>query len=74
MNTITIPKKEYEELVDAKLHYEYLRQLMKENIFAPPPIRNRKDVLKQFKATKKYNQKFLKSLEGGLKRSSYFKA
>ena len=41
MATITIPKKEYQELVDKKFRYEMLREIMKEDIFAPPPTRNR---------------------------------
>lgn len=73
MNTVTIPKKEYKELVDRKLRYEYLRQIMEEDIFTPPPTRNSKEVLDVFKASGRYNKKFLESLKKGLKRSSYFK-
>lgn len=73
MVTITIPKKEYQELLEKKLRYEYLRQIMSENIFASPPTRNIKEIIGAFKATRKYNQKFTKSLERGLGRSSYFK-
>ncbi|KPJ56347.1 hypothetical protein AMJ49_05080 [Parcubacteria bacterium DG_74_2] len=73
MATISIPKKQYNELVDKALRYEYLRQIMKENIFASPPVRDTKKIIKSFKETGKYNQKFLQSLEKGLKRSLYFK-
>ena len=73
MATITIPKKEYQRLLERALRYEYLRQVLEEDIFAPPPVRNSKVVIKEFRATKRYNQKFLKSLAKGLKRSSYFK-
>ena len=73
MSTITIPRKEYEELVDKRLRYEYLRQMMNGDIFSAPPEKNIKKVLKEFRASKKYSQKFIKSLENGLKRSSYFK-
>ena len=73
MATVTIPKKEYDKLIDKALRYEYLRQLMKENVFASPPVRDAKKIIKNFKATGEYNQKFLESLEKGLKRSSYFK-
>ncbi len=55
MATITIPKKEYED------------------IFAPPFTHNTKEVVAAFRATKKYNGKFLKRLANGLKRSFYFK-
>lgn len=72
MNTITIPQKEYRELIDTQLRYEYLRQIMTDDVFSPPPTRNRKEILKTFKETKKYNQSFLKSLEKGLQRSPHF--
>lgn len=73
MSTVTIPKKEYRELIDKKQRYEYLRQIMEGDIFSPPATKNRSEVMRAFRATKKYNQKFLKSLEMGLRRSSYFK-
>lgn len=73
MSTITIPKKEYKELVEKKFRYEYLRQIMEEDIFASPPTRNIKEITAAFKKTGLYNQKFIKSLEKGLSRSAYFK-
>ena len=73
MVTVTIPKKEYQRLSEKALRYEYLRQLLEEDIFASPPIKNTKDVVREFKKSGLYNRKFLKSLEGGLTRSSYFR-
>ena len=73
MNTVVISKKEYRELINKKLRYEYLRNMMEEDIFAPPATRNSKEIIKAFKATGQYNQKFLKSMAQGLRRSSYFK-
>lgn len=73
MNTITIPKKEYKKLVDAKLRYDYLRQVMEQDLFAPPPTRSIRIIMKDFRETGLYNEKFLKSLEHGLRRSSYFR-
>jgi len=73
MVTITIPKKEYQKLIEKALRYEYLRQLMEEDIFASPPVRDIKKIIKEFKKTNLYNAKFLKSLERGLKHSPYFK-
>ncbi|OGF49846.1 hypothetical protein A3G55_04055 [Candidatus Giovannonibacteria bacterium RIFCSPLOWO2_12_FULL_44_25] len=73
MVTVTIPKKEYEELVDKRLRYDYLRQLMEQNIFAAPPTKNIKEIMFSLEATKKYNKKFLASLKRGFKRSSYFR-
>lgn len=74
MDTITLPKKEYQNLIEKALRYEYLAKIIKkqEDIFACPPIKSSKEVLKNFKAVGLYNPAFLKSLESGLKRSSYF--
>lgn len=74
MQTVTIAKNEYRELLDKKLRYEYLRQIMlAQDIFKVPPTRKVKDITRDFKATGKYSQKFIASLEKGLKRSSYFR-
>jgi len=72
MNTINVSKKEYEELIKTKFRYEYLKQVIKDDVFLPPLIKNTEEIIKAFKKTKKYNQKFLSGLENGLKRSSYF--
>lgn len=72
MATITIPKKEYQRLMDKALRYEYLRQILEEDIFASPPTKNIKEIIGEFRKTNFYNQSFLKSLERGLSRSSYF--
>lgn len=73
MSTITIPKKQYQQLLDKALHYEYLRQLMSEDIFSLPPTKNVKEILSAFKETKTYSREFLQSLGKGLRRSSYLK-
>jgi len=73
MNTIAISKTEYKELLDKKLRYEYLRQILEEDIFSPPVVRSVKTIISNFKSISKYNFPFLKSLEKGLKRSSYFR-
>lgn len=73
MASVTIPKKEYQELVDKKFRYEMLREIMKEDIFAPPLTRSRENILTLFRATKRYNKKFLEGLKKGLRRSSYFR-
>ena len=73
MVTITIPKTEYQQLTRKAFHYDYLKQIIQEDIFASPPVCDRKKILKEFKGTDLYNQKFLNSLERGLKRSSFFK-
>ncbi len=73
MSAVTISKREYRELVGTKLRFEYLRQLLKEDIFTSPPTRSIREVVKSFRATGKYTRGFLKSLEKGLGRSSYFR-
>ncbi|MEW5907774.1 MAG: hypothetical protein AB1643_01135 [Patescibacteria group bacterium] len=73
MSTITISKKEYRDLMEKKLRYEYLQQLMQKDIFSPPPTKNVKEVISAFQKTKCYNKNFIKSLEKGLSRSNYFK-
>lgn len=75
MDTITIPKKEYQRLLEKAMRYEYLRKLIeeKEDIFSSPPTRNVKEIIRAFKETGIYSSEFIKSLGKGLKRSSYFK-
>ncbi len=42
--------------------------------FSTPSVKSRKEVLANFKKTKRYSAAFLKDLEKGLKQSSYFNA
>lgn len=72
MNTVTIPKKEYHNLLDARLRYQYVRHLLVEDVFSPPPTKKRAELMRALKTTKKYPPRFLKSIERGLKRSPYF--
>jgi hypothetical protein len=46
--------------------------IKKNRIFSTPPTKNVKSILKTFRNTRLYNTRFLKSLEKGLRRSSYF--
>jgi hypothetical protein len=73
MPDVTISEKEYRKLLDAKLRYEYLRQLLEDDLFSPPPTTDNKSVIAAFRKTGRYNEKFLKSLDAGLKKSSHFK-
>lgn len=41
--------------------------------FISPSTKNKKQILGDFKQTKKYSNEFLKDLEKGLSRSDYFK-
>ncbi|MDI6602842.1 MAG: hypothetical protein QME57_01840 [Patescibacteria group bacterium] len=74
VESVTISKKEYQKLLEKAFKYEYLSQILKEkkDIFASPPTRKIKEIIKSFRETKLYSPQFLKSLEKGLKRSSYF--
>ena len=73
MNKITISEKDYRELVETKLRYKYVCDLIEGDLFSAPPTKNVNEVIRSFKDTKKYNQSFLKSIEKVLKRSSFFK-
>lgn len=73
MSTIAISKTEYKELLDKKLRYEFLRQILEEDIFSAPPTRSAKAIISNFKSVGKYKKSFISNLEKGLKRSSYFK-
>jgi len=73
MSNVTIPKREYQKLLDRTLRFEYLRQILQENIFSPPPIKNIKTIIREFRGAERYNDKFLESLAKGLKRSPHFK-
>ncbi|MEK7138914.1 MAG: hypothetical protein AAB799_01915 [Patescibacteria group bacterium] len=72
MSKVLIPKNEYEKLVETKLRYDFLRQIVEEDIFASPPTRDVKKLVKAFRETKKYSGQFLESLEKGFKKSAYF--
>lgn len=49
-----------------------LVQTVDDFILQAPKTKNLNKVMASFKTTKKYNQKFLSSLEQGLKESGYF--
>ena len=73
MSTVTITKTQYEVLKRRAAAYDRIITAAREDIFSPPPTRDRKEVMREFRATKKYSEAFLKSFEKGLSRSSYFK-
>jgi hypothetical protein len=73
MQKVTISKEEYDTLLSLKLKYEYLQQIIKEDLFSSPPTKDADAVIAMFSKTGRYNKAFLKGLEKGLKRSSYFK-
>ena len=73
MQTVTISQKEYNKLVESKLKFDYVRQILDADLFSSPPTKNIEQVIEAFKKTGRYNHAFLKSLENGFKRSAYFK-
>ena len=72
MNTVTIPQREYQSLVDTKLRFEYVRRVLDEQFFALPPIKSRGKIIAALRSTKLYNKKFIQGITKGLKRSDYF--
>lgn len=74
MATITIPKEEYQELVDKAQRYEYFKSMLQEDLFAPPSSRSTKKVIKDIRSSKQYPPEFIESLQTGLQRSDYFTA
>lgn len=74
MSTVTIPKKEYQKLVETRLRYEYLRRAIEEDLFVSPPTKKIGGIVAEFSAVKKYSRAFLRDLERGLRRSSYFRS
>ncbi len=75
MSKITISEKEYKELAQKAMRYEYLKEIIegREDIFSSPPTKDPKEVVKALRKTRKHSPAFLKSLEKGLERSSHFK-
>ncbi|MBI2633231.1 MAG: hypothetical protein HYW78_02455 [Parcubacteria group bacterium] len=72
MATITLSEKKYQELIEAKLKYDYFRQLLTEDIFDAPPTRNRAHIMRELKKTKYYSKAFIKNFSKALRRSTYF--
>lgn len=72
MQTITISREEYNTLLESKLKFDYLQQILKDDLFSSPPTKNTDAIIAAFNQTGKYNKAFINSLKKGLKRSSYF--
>jgi hypothetical protein len=71
---ITLSRKEYDDLLDKKMRFDFLRNAFDEDLFSPPPTQDSNEVVEAFKSTNKYTKEFIDSLEKGLKRSSNFSA
>ncbi len=74
MQTVTIPRKEYDTLLLSKMKFDYLRQILTDDLFSPPPTKNIDDIATAFDETGKYNKAFINSLKKGLMRSTYFES
>ncbi len=70
--TITLPYTEYQELKQIKKCYELAREFFKLEPLQRPATKNSKKIINDFRKTGLYNEKFLSSVEKGLKESSYF--
>lgn len=70
--TITVPREEYDSLRAMARRFEMMRNLFELDFFSPPPTRDSGLVIRELQKTGKYNKSFLKSLERGLKSSTYF--
>jgi len=71
MNTVTITKTQYRALKERADAYARITSVVRNDLFAPPPIRNLKATIDAFRKTGKYNTAFLKSLERGLRESAF---
>ena len=71
-STIRIPKTEFERLNVIAKKYELLRKAFTTDFFETPSVKNRKPVIEQMRATGRYSNDFLKSLDQGLKESHTF--
>jgi len=74
MQTVTIPRNEYDNLLASRMKFNYLRQILTEDLFSSPPTKDMDEIASAFAETGKYNKAFIGSLKEGLKRSSYFKS
>lgn len=72
MTTVTLPKIEYLNLKKRAEAFDKMLAGINPSFFFAPPEKSRKKIISQFSKTKLYRKEFLKDLEKGLKRSSYF--
>ena len=72
MVKVTIPKTEYNQLLEIKEKYKALKKASIFDLFEKPTTKGTKKIIDEFRSTGLYNEKFLKGLENGLSESSYF--
>lgn len=69
MVKVTLPKNEYEQLKRQAKAYQKFTAKLFESVIQDPI----EEVIKDFRKTNLYTEEFLKSLESGLRESSYSK-
>lgn len=71
---VTITKEKYGELLEKAERFEFVQKIIfsMDPFFQKPPTRNIPTIMKEMKKVGKYSSAFLKSIENGLKKSSYF--
>lgn len=72
MATVTLPKIEYLKLKKRAEAFDKMIAEVNPSLFFTPMEKSRKKIISEFSKTKLYSKEFLKDLEKGLKRSSYF--
>ncbi|KKR78440.1 MAG: hypothetical protein UU24_C0037G0012 [Candidatus Nomurabacteria bacterium GW2011_GWA2_40_9] len=72
MSTVTLPKIEYMSLKTRAEAFDKMVAHINPNFFFVPTEKSRKKIISEFSQTKLYNKKFLKSLNNGLERSTFF--
>ena len=72
MVTITLPKIEYLDLKKRAEAFDKMVAGINPSFFFTPVEKSRKRIISDFSKTKLYSKEFLKDLEKGLKRSSFF--
>ena len=71
-SNVTLTKVEFNDLKSRAEAYDQILSLVQKEIAVTPPERSVKKIITEFKKVDQYSKDFLKSLEHGLKRSSYF--
>ena len=72
MSTVTLTRTTYLDLKRRAAAYERIVTMLERDVFTPPPVRNVRKIMVAFRRSNRYPARFLKSLERGLSRSTYF--
>jgi hypothetical protein len=72
MAMVTLRKTEYLNLRERAEAFDRMVAVVNPSFFFAPQEKSRKKIISEFSKTKLYNKEFLKDLERGLKRSSFF--